>query len=329
MVVLPEAMSSFELRLGRAELVFSDKTRLQEQFHRVVQGGAAHPVLRLFHAAIEPFDVEVPFLGIDLLEDGETFRGFPVPPVLQIVAEDPLHVLLERGRYHREGEGNERCRGRVFRLEPLIPLADRAVGRPVIRGQLRRQAGPDLSFRTSPDGILDMSADQVSLLLDENGFFIDERIISLPMSRYMPLILLSFFPAVLSVAQKPLANVYFIHFSMVVSGTQEKFVHEAMRAQDPDPILVIDPPAQCAYVNTMARLDRTQLQSELNACGLIIDHFERIMDEAPVLRSERPRVIEAWPAYVSTGDPVMDNARYDLLKRVFIAEHPEAYEGIK
>lgn len=120
-------------------------------------------------------------------------------------------------------------------------------------------------------------------------------------------------------AQKPLAELYFIHFTSPIALAQEKFVHEAVRSQDPDPVLVIEPAAQRLFVNTIAHLDRAQLQAGIEACGLVIDRFERISDEAPAERAQEIGLDMEAPVLVNTGDPVQDNARYDLLKKVFLA----------
>lgn len=123
-------------------------------------------------------------------------------------------------------------------------------------------------------------------------------------------------------AQRPLAELYYVHFASAVTPAQEKFIHEAVRSQDPDPVLVIERTAQRAFVNTVVHLDRAQLQAEVQVGGLVIDRFERIGDEALAERAVAAGLEMEAPELNNTGDPVQDNARYDLLKRVYLATRP-------
>ena len=87
MVVLTEFVRAFVLCAVVAKLVLDDQTAVQQQVDGVVQGGTTDAVLVVFHLVIERVDVEMPVGGVNLFEDGKTFRRLPQLPSLKIVDE--------------------------------------------------------------------------------------------------------------------------------------------------------------------------------------------------------------------------------------------------
>ena len=75
MVVLPELVGPLVLCAVVTELVLDHQVAVEQQHDGVVQGGAAYTVLVVFHLVIKRLDVEMPVGGVDLLQDGETFRS--------------------------------------------------------------------------------------------------------------------------------------------------------------------------------------------------------------------------------------------------------------
>lgn len=113
-----------------------------------------------------------------------------------------------------------------------------------------------------------------------------------------------------------------IVFEGALTLPASKFVHEGLKAQDPDAFVVIDSASHCALVRTAIHVDRQQLEAAVAPAGLHIIHLGLLQEPAPQQRStsaQRPR-------YLDTGDPVADNIRYDLLKRAWIADHPDQYQ---
>jgi len=95
MVVLAEAMGALELGLRTTEAVLAHQLAIEQQVHGVVKGSAAHAVFLALHAQVEPLNIEVAVLRVDLVKDGETLRRFAVALQFQVVLENMLHVLLD------------------------------------------------------------------------------------------------------------------------------------------------------------------------------------------------------------------------------------------
>jgi len=85
MIMLPAGVSFFKLGNVFPELMLKHQSAIQEELHGVVQGGAADPVVVVFHLDIERFHIKVPLPVIDFIEDGKPLRGFPVSFLFDIV----------------------------------------------------------------------------------------------------------------------------------------------------------------------------------------------------------------------------------------------------
>lgn len=83
------------LKIGNVltELMLGHEFAVEQQFNGVVKRGSADAIILLLHLQVERFDVEMSDTRIDLSEDSEPLRGFPVSVLLQVVGEDTLHVL--------------------------------------------------------------------------------------------------------------------------------------------------------------------------------------------------------------------------------------------
>jgi hypothetical protein len=88
MVVLFVLERLFELGTIGAELVFGHKVAVKQQVNRVVQCGAAHPLLIVFHLDIQRLDVKMPFGGVNFFQDRESFRRLAVPCFFQIIGKN-------------------------------------------------------------------------------------------------------------------------------------------------------------------------------------------------------------------------------------------------
>lgn len=86
-IMLPVLVRLLELCL-LAELMPRNQVTDQQQLDGIIQRGSAHPVLLVFHRHIQRFDIEVTVVRIDLIQNGEAFRCFPVPVLLKVVRKD-------------------------------------------------------------------------------------------------------------------------------------------------------------------------------------------------------------------------------------------------
>ena len=93
MIVLFAQMGFFELGNIFAELMLHNQAAVKEQFHRIVQGRPAHPIIVILHVDIQFLHIEVTILGIHFIQDGKSFRCFPVAFPFNIFRKD----LLNRG----------------------------------------------------------------------------------------------------------------------------------------------------------------------------------------------------------------------------------------
>jgi hypothetical protein len=127
-------------------------------------------------------------------------------------------------------------------------------------------------------------------------------------------------------AQDPEIRHYRMLFAQAFDPAQEKFIHEALTAQDPGIRIWVDATAQSAEARTMVQLDPVALQNDLSLGGLLIDEFSLLGLDHSVLRSGAPE--EAFPKFIDTGDLIEDNRRYDAAKATWILAHPEEYEQL-
>jgi len=82
------------MRLVLPKLVFADQCAIKQQFNGIVQGGAAHAIVLVFHFEVEMLNVKMVLAIVNFLKDGVAFGRFPVAFVLQIHRKNVLYDLL-------------------------------------------------------------------------------------------------------------------------------------------------------------------------------------------------------------------------------------------
>lgn len=140
--------------------------------------------------------------------------------------------------------------------------------------------------------------------------------------------LIGLLSTMLCLAQRAPELAYTIQFSTVIDQAQEKFIHEGLRSQDPDALVWINALEQNVLTCVHATLDRDQLQTALAPCGLVITYFGRPRADHAVAKSTSVDSEEPMPAFKDTGDPSLDNARYEVEKKAWIDAHPATYEQL-
>lgn len=78
MVVLLILESPFKQSAGLTKLMFADKITIDQQIDGIVERCPGNPVLFVFHAHIQGFDVEMPAVIINFSKNSKPFRCFPV-----------------------------------------------------------------------------------------------------------------------------------------------------------------------------------------------------------------------------------------------------------
>ncbi len=120
-------------------------------------------------------------------------------------------------------------------------------------------------------------------------------------------------------AQQPAEHLYEIVFGTPITPSQEKFVHEGLRSQDPDPVVVVAHAEKKVWVGTSAILDQELFRDALAPGGLQITDFVLIHESGRSSGADASGTNEALPEYVSTGDVQRDNSIYDLKKRLWLS----------
>jgi hypothetical protein len=141
-------------------------------------------------------------------------------------------------------------------------------------------------------------------------------------------VLIAVFTASICFAQKAPEHAYTIRFSEPISQPQEKFIHEALRNQDPDALVWIDAAEQQVLTRVHAPLDRDQLQADLLPSGAVIFYLGRPVADHPSQKSAEASTEMQLPAFKDTGDPATDNVRYELEKKAWIEAHPAQYDQL-
>jgi hypothetical protein len=95
MIVLFALMGLFELGYILPELVLDDQPAIEQQFHRIVKGSPAHPVIVVFHVDIEFLHIEMAFLGINLIEDSKPFGCLALSFSFDILRKDLFYSSLD------------------------------------------------------------------------------------------------------------------------------------------------------------------------------------------------------------------------------------------
>jgi len=92
-IVLPVTESPFILRLILSELMAYDEVAFEKQIQGIVYRRATHTTPLLLHMEVDLICVQVTIVGIDLFENGESFRRLPLVPLLQERAEDAFDLF--------------------------------------------------------------------------------------------------------------------------------------------------------------------------------------------------------------------------------------------
>src|SRR5690606_36796517 len=101
-IVLFEFMRFFELSDVVSKLMLSYQIARQQQGHGIVQSGAAHPVILVFHIDKECFNVEMPLAVVYFIEDREALGRFTVTVFSEVGRANLLYTF--QGRFaHRSG----------------------------------------------------------------------------------------------------------------------------------------------------------------------------------------------------------------------------------
>lgn len=142
--------------------------------------------------------------------------------------------------------------------------------------------------------------------------------------------LIGFVCTLATFAQKPPELDYTITFTTVISLTQSKFIHEALRSQDPDAVAWVEQASHIALARTHVHLDPAEFQVAIAPSGLVVQQLSAISGGDPVIRNGLPPASsERMPEYQNTGDATRDNIRYEVAKRAWIDAHPDGYEQLK
>ncbi len=131
--------------------------------------------------------------------------------------------------------------------------------------------------------------------------------------------------SVASKAQKAQEFDRIIEFASAFTEAQSKFIHEGVRDQDPGALIWVDVPAQQVLLRAHVVIDRMQLQAVVGAGGLVITYLGPPRIEAGALKSAGTMSRAEAPVYRNTGDPALDNARYEFEKKAWIEAYPERY----
>ena len=100
MVVLFAQIGFFELGNIFTELMFHHQAAVEQQFHRIVQGRPAHPVIVVLHVDIQFLNIEVALPCIHFIQDGKSFRCFPLAFSFNILRKDLPDGSLDVGAVH-------------------------------------------------------------------------------------------------------------------------------------------------------------------------------------------------------------------------------------
>ena len=124
-------------------------------------------------------------------------------------------------------------------------------------------------------------------------------------------------------AQPPGEFLQVIRFGTPFDLADTKFIHEGVRDQDPTADVWIGLSGQNVLVRASVALDRDELQQVVGQAGLQITYLGP--PGHAIERSDADGAVRA-PEYLDTGDPALDNARYEAAMRGFIASHPDLFQ---
>lgn len=129
-------------------------------------------------------------------------------------------------------------------------------------------------------------------------------------------------------AQKAVELDYSIHLEPGFTGSQVKFVREALLANDASCLIWPDEPTHRVVVRTSVPIDPGLLEAGIVESGLHVVSIRLILPEDP---QERSRMIMAscgFPLYVDTGHPEQDHNNYETAKAAWIDADPDRYEEL-
>lgn len=94
MVVVFIEIRFLVMRLVVPKLVLAHERAIEQQFNGVVQSGAAHAVVLVFHFEVEVFYVKMFFTVVNFLKNRVAFRRFAMAFVFQVHRKNALYDLL-------------------------------------------------------------------------------------------------------------------------------------------------------------------------------------------------------------------------------------------
>jgi len=95
MIMLFAQIGFFELGNIFTELMLDHKAAVKQQFHCIVECGPADTVIVVLHVDIQFFHIKVTLLGINFIQDGKSFRCFPLTFSFNIFRKDLLYSSLD------------------------------------------------------------------------------------------------------------------------------------------------------------------------------------------------------------------------------------------
>lgn len=110
----------------------------------------------------------------------------------------------------------------------------------------------------------------------------------------------------------------------VVDGAQEKLALEALRAFDPGIRLSVHTDRTLLKIGTKQDLDVGTVREVLLQVGI---HTSVVTAPLPAdgLLKHAGDLPDGFPVFVSTGNPDLDNQKYQAAKAAWIEAHPDAY----
>jgi hypothetical protein len=148
------------------------------------------------------------------------------------------------------------------------------------------------------------------------------------MGRPLVIASLLFVPSALS-AQKAVELDYSIHLEPEFTGSQVKFVREALLANDPSCLIWPDEPTHRVVVRTSVPVDQPALEAGIVQSGLHVISVRLILPEDPQERSRMIMASFGFPLYVDTGHPEQDHADFETAKAAWVDADPLRYEDLK
>lgn len=92
-VMLPESITFLIDRLPRAKLMALDEVAFDEQVQGIVDRGAAHAVILVFHVEVERLHIKMVGATVDFLQYRKPLGRLALPALVEIGRKDPLDLL--------------------------------------------------------------------------------------------------------------------------------------------------------------------------------------------------------------------------------------------